>query len=447
MQTIDAEHIETLARGHGAARFHLAQMAFVLSKAKVTVAQAGIRGGKTHAGAFKTITHALLNPTHTDEFHLVCSPTYPMSKVPVEKIYRLLYDKAMFPINPLLKYHKADRVFELQGVDGRVTRIMVLSMHDPDKARGIKALSSWADEGAYMDRYAWEVLQGRLADTDGPAWITTTPAGYNWVYELYEQALDEKRQGIPVRDRSTRFIHWASTANTFISKAGFERLAMQYDSRTADQEIKGLFVKMAGLVYRLREANKRAWRLDRSKEVYIGQDFNVTKMASVFAQEPTPTTLQVFHERLEPDSDTYALANYLDRWCSENQFPKSKVVIYPDASGAARSTAGKSDTRILKEAGYLVRFAKKNPFVKDRVNCVNGLLQPSSTIYTPPRYFIDPRCVETIRCFEKQMWNTEVDPPVPDKTQGFDHLMDANGYLCWGRFPLRITASLGRKAA
>jgi hypothetical protein len=226
--------------------------------------------------------------------------------------------------------------------------------------------------------------------------------------------------------------------------SGFNRLAASYDSRTAQQEIGGLFVKLSGLVYRLRARNIRPWRLDRNKEVFIGQDFNVSKMASVFVQEPTPTTLHAFHERLAPDTDTYGLVEYVNRWCTENNFPRSRVVFYPDASGAARSTAGKSDTRILKEAGYSVRYAKKNPFVKDRVNCVNGLLDPQQG---EPRYFIDPRCTEVIRCFEKQKWDNEKDPPEPDKKEGFDHLMDANGYVCWGRHPLRVSASTGRKAA
>lgn len=441
---IDAEFIERESQGHGTAKFHLPQLAFVLSKAKVTVAQAGIRGGKTHGGAFKSLMYSLKNPTAEDEFHVVASPTYPMSKVPVEKLFRLLYDKTLFPINPLLKYHKADRVFELQAINRKRTRIKVLSMHDPDKARGIKALSAWADEGAYMERYAWEVLQGRLADTDGPAWITTTPAGYNWVYELYEEALAEKRAGVPVSERVVRFIHWSSFANTFIPKSGFERLQMSYDSRTAEQEIGGLFVKMSGLVYQFSARNVMKGALNRNKPVYVGQDFNVAKMCSAFVQELTPTTLHIIHERIAPDSDTYGLARYLDNWCAQNAFPKSKVVVIPDASGAARSTSGKSDTRILKDAGYSVRYAKKNPFVKDRVNCVNGLLAPHGAM---PRLYVDPSCTETIRCFEKQKWDTEKDPPIPDKSEGFDHQMDATGYVCWALHPLRVSATTGQRKA
>lgn len=425
----------------GTAKFHLAQLAFVKATSKITVAQAGIRGGKTHAGAFKSIVHALENPTEDDEFHLVCSPTYPMSKVPIEKLFRLLYDKTLFPVNPLVKYYKADRVFVLASRGKKVSRLRALSMHDPDRARGIKAKSAWLDEGAYMEKYAWEVIQGRLADSDGPAWITTTPAGYNWVYELYEEALAEKREGIPVQARTVRFIHWTSFQNTFIPQTGFTRLAGQYDSRTADQEIRGLFIKMAGLVYSqfTRATHVRHWRLDRAKPVFVGQDFNVSKMASSFAQEPTPTSLHTFHERLQPDSDTYELARYLDRWCSENNYPKTNVVIYPDASGAARSTSGKSDTRILKEAGYQVRYAKRNPFVKDRINCLNGLMRSD----IQPRYFVDPTCTHHIETYEKQMWDTDKDPPAPDKTMGFDHIADASGYVAWARFPLRLQAGTG----
>lgn len=427
---------------------HPAQAEFVLSQAKTTVGQAGIRGGKTEGGAIKEILYALDHPCKADEVHLVCSPTFPMSKVPTEKLFALLYDKTKFPINPLIKYHKSARVFELQCRGKGRSFVQVVSLHDPNRIRGLKALSAWMDEGAYTTKEAYDIVSGRLMDVNGPMWITTTPAGYNWVHELYEQAVKEKRAGVPLEKRLIRFLHWTSMQNPFIKAEGIANLLAQYDSKTAEQEIKGLFVKLAGLVYRFsRRRNIMPWKLQRDKPVFVGQDFNVAMMSSIFTQQPTRATIQAFHERVQPESDTYGLVTYLNEWCLKNNFPKRQLYIFPDASGAARSTSGKSDTRLLRDAGFKVVYAKKNPFIKDRVNCVNGLLQPASG---PTRYGITPDCHKSIECFEKQIWDTELDPPVPDKKAGFDHQMDANGYVCWGRLPLAVQASLGnmeRKAA
>lgn len=439
---------------HGTISVHAKQLAFLISKSPITVAVAGIRGGKTHVGALKTILYAMENATAIDEFHLVCSPTYPMSRVPIEKIFSILYDKEIFAICPLIKFIKSERVFLLAAVGGGITRIKVCSLHDPDKIRGIKARSAWLDEGAYMTQDAWNIVQGRLADCDGPCWITTTPAGYNFIHELYEKATEQRLAGIPIAERGIRFIHWRSTENTFISQKGFARIASQYDSRTYAQEVEALFVKVAGLVYYPFDAgNVASYHLRREAPVWIGQDFNVSAMASSFSQPINTPDLQrglhVFEERIAKDSDTFALVNFYDRWCSDNSIEKSRIIVFPDASGSARNTTGKSDHEIIKRAGYKIQAARRNPFVKDRINCMNGLIKPANSKHR--RLLVDPSCIEHLKSFRKQIYIEDSDPPTPDKSSGLDHIMDACGYTAWGKFPLRMTASLGhgvsRKAA
>ena len=206
---------------------HAAQYGFLLSLSKVTIAIAGIRGGKTHIGALKTLLYGIQHSCAPDQVHLICSPTYPMSKIPINKIFKLLYDKKTFPINPLIRYAKAERTFHLAAADGGVTHIQVVSVSDPDKLRGIEALSAWLDEGAYMLKYAWEVVQGRLADNDAPCWITTTPAGYNFVHELYVKACAERDAGISQASRAALVIagkHLHQTGRTRVS-SGAVRLA------------------------------------------------------------------------------------------------------------------------------------------------------------------------------------------------------------------------------
>lgn len=420
-----------------------AQLKVFLSSIAIVLAIAGIRGGKTHVGALKTIFYAMEHPCLGDECHLVCSPTYQMSRVPVEKIFRLLYDKKLFPICPLVKYRRADRTFVLAANGGGVTYITVRSTHDPDKMRGIKALSAWLDEAAYMTLYAWQVIQGRLADSNGPCWVTTTPAGYNWVYELYEKA----RNG----DKTIKVVHWESTENTFVSQEGISRLADRFDSRTHTQEVKARFVRGRGLVYYPfhRKTHVRPYRVDPHKPLIVGQDFNVDPMCSILGQPILNTrgqeSIHWFHCRKDRDSSTFNLVTWLDMYIAELGIKKSLVTIYADAAGNARSTAGKSDFRILRDGGYTVSAPPKNPMIKDRVNCVNGLLLPAAT--KVPRMFFTPDCVPVIESLEKQIWEINSDPPTPDKKQGFDHFADALGYPCWRLFPLKSVMTVTKKAA
>ena len=254
------------------------QLRVFLSHAAITLAIAGIRGGKTHVGALKMIFYAMENPCTEDELHLVCSPTYGMAKVPLEKIFKLLYDKELFPVCPLIRFIKSERIFVLAAGDGLVTRIKVVSLHDPDRLRGIKAKSAWIDEGAYVDAYAWEVVQGRLADSAGPCWVTTTPAGYNWVYDIYDKA----RQGDP----EINVVHWESTENTYIDQAGIARLADRFDAKAHEQEVRARFVRGRGLVYYpfSRAKHAKVGRVNPNLPLLVGQDFNVDPMASVLGQ-------------------------------------------------------------------------------------------------------------------------------------------------------------------
>lgn len=432
----------TLPNYEGEVTFSSPQCRVLESNSLVTIALAGIRGGKTHVGAFKTLMYALAHPCGEDEFHAIGSPTYQMSKVPVEKMFRLLFDKTIFPICPLIKFVKSEKTFLLACEDGRTTKIIVRSLHDPDRWRGLKLLSCWLDEGAYISKYAWDIVQGRLADSNGPCWITTTPAGYNWVFDLY----DDARNG----DTDITVVHWASTENVFASAEGLAGLMERFDPLTYQQEVQARFVRGSGLIYYTfnRTAHLKKGVFDKNKELWVGQDFNVNPMCGIFAQPYRNSLRQegahVIWTRRAANSDTYALATYLDQFCKEKNYPKSKITIYADAAGKARSTAGKSDFRILREAGYRVDAPKANPLVKDRINCVNGLFAPKSRV---PRLVVDPDCQDFIKGIEKQAWDSETDPPQPDKTQGYDHMNDGFGYMCWRRWPLKKQMSTGMARA
>ena len=79
------------------------------------------------------------------------------------------------------------------------------------------------------------------------------------------------------------------------------------------------------------------------------------------------------------------------------------MIIFPDSTGEAReSNATESDLAILKKAGFTVRAHGTNPYIKDRVNCVNTICM-TSEYRKDLRYLVNPEtCPKTINDLNKQ---------------------------------------------
>jgi PBSX family phage terminase large subunit len=109
----------------------------------------------------------------------------------------------------------------------------------PDRLRGPNLGWAWLDEAALMTERAWQVILGRLRVGKPKAWITTTPAGYNWVYRYF---VSERRENYA--------IFRASTRENYFNASGFlDDIIGNYSGEFARQEIDGEFVAFEGLVY------------------------------------------------------------------------------------------------------------------------------------------------------------------------------------------------------
>jgi hypothetical protein len=106
----------------------------------------------------------------------------------------------------------------------------------------------------------------------------------------------------------------------------------------------------------------------------------------------------------------------------KERFPKRKIVVYPDASGNARNTAGDSDIKLLKKAKFIIRVNGTNPSVKDRITDANAGFKNAKGEST---YFVNTNnCPDYTEALEKLPYKKGV----PDKESGFDHVTDAGTY-------------------
>ena len=141
-------------------------------------------------------------------------------------------------------------------------------------------------------------------------------------------------------------------------------------------------------------------------------------------------------DEITKQQDTDALAREIVR-----RYGRNKILVYPDASGANRSTinASKTDIAILQSYGFTSMALRSNPPIKDRVQTLQALLENSKGRV---RLAIYASCRRLIECLELQSYDEKSGDP--DKQNGYDHLNDALGYLVYREFNI-IHARAGRR--
>ena len=170
----------------------------------------------------------------TGSIGTVIAPTYPM-----------LRDGAMRTIlqvagagNVIQEFNQSHG--ELKLIGNRT--ILFRSADNADRLRGANLGWLWLDEGALMDPETWPIAVATLRETPGRAWITTTPRGRNWIWELWN------RGGMDYAMIESR------TADNVYLPAGFvEMLRATMTAEQYEQEANGKFIDVAGAMF------KRQW--------------------------------------------------------------------------------------------------------------------------------------------------------------------------------------------
>lgn len=239
--------------------------------------------------------------------------------------------------------------------------------------------------------------------------IFTTPEGFRFVHDRW---VVNKKSGYEMVQASSR-------SNPFLPDDYVESLISSYPEQLQEAYINGEFVNLTnGTVYYAykRQRNSSRETIQPGETLYIGQDFNVGKMAStVYVQRG-----RVWHAvaELKEMFDTPDVIRAIqDRWQSKGHH----IVIYPDASGKNRKSnnASTSDIAQLQQAKFEIRTKPSNPAVKDRVAAMNKALESGMVMVN------EQACPDTARCLEQQAYDKNGEP---DKGSGSDHQNDATTY-------------------
>lgn len=201
------------------------QKEFLESDAKYRAFVGGIGSGKTYIGCLAGIRE--LAAGHDG---VVVAPTFPMLRDATQKTFFNLIEQIGIPYTP--------RKAEETATVGRAT-VYFRSSDNPDRLRGPNLSWAYLDEAALMSERTWQIILGRLRVGNPKAWVTTTPAGYNWVWRYW---VSERRANYSLHRCSTR-------DNYFLPPGYLDDLRDNYTGEFARQEIDGEFVAFEGLVY------------------------------------------------------------------------------------------------------------------------------------------------------------------------------------------------------
>jgi hypothetical protein len=246
-----------------------------------------------------------------------------------------------------------------------------------------------------------------------------TPEGFGFAYDYFVKNTKLNRRLIKVK----------TSDNSYISQNYIDTLTETYTVAQLQAYLNGEFVNLtSGRVYTNfdRKENHTNRSIAPGDILHIGMDFNITNMAAVVHVIDNDVPFAV--AEITKAYDTAQMISMIN-----SRYPGHKIIIYPDASGANRTTSGKTDIQLLMEAGYSLRAPNKNPFVRDRVNSMNLRFLNNKG---QRRYFVNTfNCPEYTEALEQISYKNNE----PDKDGGLDHITDAGGYFIYIISQLNLT--------
>ena len=386
----------------------------------------GFGAGKTYALVSKSFMLAAMNVGHISA---VFEPTSPMLRDILMRTMNDLLEEWQIPYtfraSPLPEY-----VLSFQ--EGTHT-ILLRTILTYQRLRGQNLCAVGFDEADTVPKrdaeQAMNMALARLRSGNiQQFYATTTPEGHSWAFETFEKNAKE----------DTRLIKAKTSDNPYLPEGFIDSLLENYPPQLIQAYLNGNFTNLTtGAVYSRFDRNKHLINsipFDIKMEtLLIGIDFNVMNCNAVVAVKDRDKLIVI--DEITKQNDTDALAQEIKR-----RYPNNKILVYPDASGAARSTinASKTDIAILQSYNFTSMALRSNPPIKDRVQTLQALLENSKGWV---RLAIHASCRRLIECLELQSYDEKSGDP--DKQNGYDHLNDALGYLVYREFSI-IHAKAGR---
>lgn len=327
------------------------------------------------------------------------------------------------------------------------SQIVTRSLENYDDIRGSEFGWAWCDEVRDTKEEAWKVMLACLRGK-GPRQlrVTSTPNGYDFLYELF---VEQPRNRPAIRPR--RRLITSSTLDNVrnLGEDFVDMLRSSYDADFAKQEIEGQFINVGvGQVYPTFDRTvhiSNRYGYDPYRELILSADFNVEPMCWVVIQQFDGVDVvigEIVRERTRAGySSTESAA--MD-FCEVYGDHQHDIHVYGDYYGGSRTTQTTYTDydvmlQVLRErqprpVALLARSAEKggNPPVVDRVTAVNSRFRNS---LGEVRLMIRPECKTLIKDLERVTWKENVARREIDKRdRDLTHASDALGYAMYSLY-------------
>jgi hypothetical protein len=354
------------------------------------------------------------------------APTYPQ----IRDIFYSTIDEVAFSFGLNVEIKQGNH--EVAFYSGRQYRGIAIarSMDKPANIIGFKIGHALVDELDTLPinkaEDAWNKIIARMRynvpGVKNGIDVASTPEGFRFCHKKFVQ--------LPQENPSLLENYGLVQASTYENEAHLpddyiSSLIESYPEELIKAYLDGQFVNLtSGTVFRNYDRARCSSNevIKEGEPLFIGQDFNVQKMASaIFVQRPDG-----YHSvaELKDVFDTPDVIKIIN-----DRYKGHRIIMYPDASGGSRKTvdASKSDIALLTQSGFAVRAHASNPAVKDRILATNKAFEAG-------KIKVNAKACPTIaRCLEQQAYD---DNGEPDKTAGFDHMNEAFSYFVAYEFPV-----------
>lgn len=369
---------------------------------------AGFGSGKTYTLCRKAIYMAYLNQGYTG---LLYEPTIPLLHDILIPDFEAALEDLQIPYT-LRKTPNYNYVLHFPEGDSLV---MLRAMENWQRHIGVNAAWIGADEVDTIKKPVAEKavtkLIGRIRSGNvRQFFFTTTPEGFEFMYEFFVKKKSEKKRIIKAR----------TTDNPFLPEDFVQTLYENYPPELVEAYVNGEFVNLtSGTVFRQfdRRENATDRTIQKGNILHIGMDFNIEKMSAVVCVTERDKAYAV--DEIVDLYDTFEMADELYR-----RYKDCTVYIYPDAAGNQRhSSSTLTDFQILRQKGFIIRVNPANPSVRERIMRINSMFRNT---YGERRLFINTeKCPNLTEAIEKLTYKNGA----PDKDSGYDHICDALGYF------------------
>jgi len=393
------------------------------SKAKNILFEGGSRAGKSFEIMREIVIRASLVPNSE---HIICRETFNACKRSIwlktmPDVFRIAFPNLPF------KPQRSDGIYYAQLPNN--SKIYIAGLDDDKKLErllGTEYSTVWINETNQVSYNAVSKLKSRLAQKNKlikKTYYDLNPTKTtSWVYIVFHQGINPI-DGEAMSDTDN---HLVIRMNPEDNLENIDEDYLETLSGLPEKEklrfLKGEYDKdnTGAAVYafdREEHVSEEAKRLPG--EDLVGSDFNIDYNSDVLASRHA-NGIYVWDE-IQIPGDTYKKCDALKK-----KKVKGATVIC-DSTGKNRSTKGKSDHIILKDAGFNVTY-KTNPHVSDKIANLNRC-------FTLGLIKINPRCRKLIRDLIQLVWDKH--GQLDQKTDpSLSHLVDGLAYLCWTLYPI-----------